>query len=606
MARPLVRCKGCRRKAVAATITENGPYCLNCYKNILAPKRCGECGKTVRAERSARRPVCSPCRRKIAISKLKCSLCHRPIKGRVGKDLAGRRIIGTCCYTKVARLTKCGYCMQMHRGCSRSVAHGITRRACPKCLRDRLPLCHICRSRRRPFEIRDGHPLCKSCAHGQTPRHPCVECGRLSIRLAYGRCSFHAARFYVPKVVLRLSNGLKQGWSKTLFARYGDLLLERACVPRCVPGYLRKDIGFFMKLDSSFTSLDSLSAVSLATVLGPEDLSRFRRASAFLTSEKHIGSLADAEVQWELHQHRASRIRKTLASGWARAAFDAFHSHMHAQRLLYQERGHKRVREPTTVKGVMSALIGAHHLLRATEARGGTDVTAISQRDIDNLLASTRLLPQRLGRFVAYLNENTRRFSRLRTIKRGGTTGIPAGTLTATSFDRLVGRLLKVTDRRDVRGAVIALLCLLYAQTPNRVLSLKRDFVRQSDGHWEVLFAKEWVTLSDGVGRLLGSWMTGRRESSIIDTTNSSQFVFPGRKPGFPMTTDGFHCWLRPWGVKPQQLHSSGVANLVRSPHFSPRVAVDLLGITHSGISKYLDAMAPMQASQIAELVKHK
>src|SRR5690606_27198589 len=116
--------------------------------------------------------------------------------------------------------------------------------------------------------------LCRKCTRGPLQRFPCAECGRLSYQLRNGRCSFHAARFYVPKVAKRLSSSLRQDWVRAAFMSYTQCLLDKVDGSRSISGYIRRDAVLFAHLDRHFESPSSLTNALLAETLGPKELNR--------------------------------------------------------------------------------------------------------------------------------------------------------------------------------------------------------------------------------------------------------------------------------------------------------------------------------------------
>ena len=480
---------------------------------------------------------------------------------------------------------------------------GIHRLACPRCLRRRLPICPSCHKRARIYQTPDRGMLCRKCAHGPLQRFPCAECGRLSYRLSHGRCSYHAARFYVPKIAKRLSASLRKDWVRAAFMGYTERLLEKVDGSLTIPGYIRRDVGLFAHIDRHFESPSKLTNTALAEALGPKEMSRYQRACGYLVTCGLIDSLSAPEVEWALTTWRIRAIKEELKSEWAKSAFDAFHEHLLMRRSLLIERGHCRTREPIAPRGVLSAMYGAMHLIKTAEKRGSIGVEDITQRDLQWLLSHSKLALARLGRFVSYLNTETPRFHKLKLPTVGGNQGLPDGVLSSEEFEALVRRLLRSDAPSDRMPVLVSLLCLLYGQPPNRILKMKRDRTRFQEGCWEVRFAKEWVTLHPDVSDRMASWMASRRELSVVEATGASPYLFPGRRAGSPITTDALHAWLRTYRIKPQQLQSSGVAQMVQSEDFHPSIATDALGLTRVMVAKYMKLLAPVSQSQMGSLI---
>ncbi|MBD7987617.1 hypothetical protein H9645_06190 [Luteimonas sp. Sa2BVA3] len=384
---------------------------------------------------------------------------------------------------------------------------------------------------------------------------------------------------------------------------YTDLLLERVEGSRSIPGYIRKDVGLFAHLDRHFESASKLTNVRLAQLIGPREMYRYQRACGYLVSSGLIESLSNPEVSWALTSWRVCTLKAELRSEWAQDALDSFQTHLLERRSFLASRGHRRTREPMTPKGVLSAMYGATHLLKTAEKRGGTTIQDITQRDIQALLSQSNLVPNRLGRFVAYLNTETPRFHRLKLPRIGGSRGLPDGILSADAYEDLIQILMQADSPPDRALAIVSLLCLLYGQAPYRVLRLRREQARLRDELWEVQFAQEWVPLDPDVSQRMAVWMDTRREFSVVEATDASPFLFPGRRAGSPLSTDTLHAWLRPYGVKPQQLQSSSIAQLVQSEAFHPSVATGMLGLTRTCVTKYVKALAPAHLKLIDSLV---
>ena len=598
----VVPCRRCGAQGAPATITMQGPYCKYCYTHHLVPLDCCSCGRRTRAEPRARSPRCRTCRNALDLVKKRCALCKRRIQN-VQKNLPDGGVIGQCCYHKVRPHKLCEYCRKPTRLGARAPTFGIKRLACPRCLRRRLPICPSCHQRARIYPTPDRGTLCRKCAHGPLQRFPCIECGRLSYRLSHGRCSFHAARFTVPRLAERLGRSLHRPWVRAAFIAYTNVLLDRVDGSRSIPGYLRRDLGLFAHLDRHFHSPADLTNVRLAEVMGPKEINRYRRACGYLVSSGLIASMSEAEVEWAMTAWRIRELRRGLQSTWCQSAFDAFHAHLLERRALLLERGHQRTREPMTPRGVLSALYGAAHLLQTADRRGSIGVQDITHRDIQSLLSRTKLNLNRLGRFIAYLNAETPRFHRLKLPKVGGNHGLPDGLLGTEDFDSLVQKLLRAESPRDQVPVLVSLLCLLYGQAPARIMRLKRHQVRLQDGSWEIQFARAWIPLHPDVNERMVSWMRSRREISVVEATNTSPYLFPGRRAGSPMTTEALHSWLQAYGIKPQQLQSSGLSQMVQSEDFHPSMATDSLGLTRTVVAKYMKLLTPANLRQIQDLV---
>ena len=602
--RPVRKCSKCGQLRKTATITPLGAYCHYCYKNFLVPKACATCGRSTRAEPRAKKTQCATCRRTAILKTLRCQLCKKPITG-IEKHLPDGGVVGPCCYYKVAPLRKCGYCGRLAKHCSRAVSQGIHRTACGPCRQKRMPKCENCGFKRHTYPTQEGRKLCRQCFEGRPPaKKKCIECGHLSRTLSHKRCVYHAWRFHVPKTVARLATGVKQAWVKDLFKQYANTLLDGVGSSRCIPGYLRADIAFFGLIDSAFASPKELTNVNVVLRLGKKSINRHRRAVSFLVSAGHIGSMNDTDVQIALIPWRTRTVRQLLTEPWMERLIDQFLAELLARRALLLSKKHKRTREPIAAASIAAAVKGAARLLAHAAGRGVTSPHAIKQSDVTSFLAKTPVLPQHIARFIAFLNTCTKRFTKLTLPQRSIQTGLPDGLLSERAHSRLVAAMFRTRSHRDTGYALLALFCLLYAQPVDKARQMRSTQLRPSAMGWEARFAKQWVLLDEALTPMIALWLSKRRESSVTDRTGASEYLFPGRKTGFPITTDTLHSWLSQYGVKPQQLQSSGLASLVRDPDFHPRVAIDGLGVKSSQVTRYMSALGSAELHRAGELVR--
>lgn len=602
MARAIITCSYCRRERTLAIRTGRGAYCNYCYQHHLVEHRCIRCGRRARAERDETRPICPLCRRADWRANARCATCDKPPK-KIYACLPDGGVLCQHCYVRPVHT--CGYCGKQTRRCQKSRPSGIDRWACRLCFQQRyyrLARCRRCKRVRA--SVRDSEErLCADCTAGKPrPRHTCRYCNGLTLGRVCWRCSGRSA---IPKHTARLAKAITQLWLRQLFLQYADTLSDRVKAPRCVPVYLRRDVAFFVMLDRHFEARQALTNVSLARWLGAEGLTRFRRASSFLVTHGVIGPLACDEVEWAFHDFRAARQRTSLDADWARQAYDAYHCHMRDRIALLKANGIRRTCEPMQVKSVTSALTAACHLLNHAACRGAQSVQEISQRDLDQVSLTKGVKANRLANFVTYLNTSGKRFSRLKAPRPRSYPGLPEGVLGHAAYVALEDRLLApAATRCDLRGSLIALLALKFAQPVHRVLAMRRSQIRQAQDQWQVRFTKLWLPLPIEVAQLLTTWLGSRTEICVVEADHTSPFLFPGHRAMTHYSSDSFGAWLLSLGVKPQQLLPSAIVHLVQHPAFHPRVAIDGLGLTRTCVAKYMDAYASPQLAKVRRLAE--
>lgn len=583
--------------------TAYGFVCPRCYRGVLISLVCSHCHRRkVRTKREDAAPCCAVCRYRNLVATSACARCGVALKHVEQWTQQGP--ICAKCYQRERPALRCGHCW-MHSSTVRVHSkYGEGRPICHRCVYKRLPKCSECKGRFRPVSGAGESTICQKCLSGRIRKVRCA-CGAWTRQFGHKaarcvNCTLKAK--VIPKTRDRLLKGLHQTWVKELFSEYCNMLCRQRRWATPIPAMLRTDFDIFSGIDRAFTSQSQLSESALAAALGPVLFRHRTRLLRWMVSRKLIGSLCPIDREWALLPWRIRALSDEHTPAWIVKTIDSFHKDIVNERDRFVRKNHKRTRAPLRAHSALQNLRSARSFLLVVENWGINEVTAIQQEHVDRY-SSIRRPQNSLCRFFRFLNQRTSRFSPLR-LHGARQISRLARPLTTEEFDELLTRMLRPNTHIELRYMLITLFCLLYAQYPKSAVALRQEQVREDSGRWEFRPAKIWLSVPDSMGALLTQWQSSRREQSIMDTTGSSPFLFPGERALAWVSTGSLNGWLAERGVRSNRLFVSGFANLCRHGLAFASVARDAYGVNPATAVRYLAEFHPARTGIAAREVR--
>jgi hypothetical protein len=123
-------------------------------------------------------------------------------------------------------------------------------------------------------------------------------------------------------------------------------------------------------------------------------------------------------------------------------------------------------------------------------------------------------------------------------------------------------RRLLHDDACPLPNRVAGLLILLYAQKLNVITALTTQHVLREDGRTLLCLGSTPIVLPAPLDALVGTLVAGCRApgSSLLDVP--SPWLFPGRRPGSPLTEDALGQRLHALGISPRQSRNTALFTL--------------------------------------------
>jgi hypothetical protein len=225
--------------------------------------------------------------------------------------------------------------------------------------------------------------------------------------------------------------------------------------------------------------------------------------------------------------------------------------------------------QAVTVKRHVTAAIA---LLDGLAARGRT-LAGASQRDLDNWLTSDQASHRRdAGHFVRWAKQ--RKLTSLEfpaTRWQGPARAIDTETRWSQARWLLHDHTLSPVDR------VAGLLILLYAQTPAAVSRLTLEHVQTAGHAVHLRLGREPVTLPEPLAGLVLELIARRHGHAALGDQGTSPWLFPGGRPGQPISAYQLAERLRQLGMRPAQSRTTALFSL--ATELPAAVLARLLGI---------------------------
>ncbi|MGI8873833.1 MAG: hypothetical protein ACR2KP_05805 [Egibacteraceae bacterium] len=535
-----VACSRCGDVREPATRDPEGrPLCPFCLINDpINHERCIGCGRRRRvSQRGAAGPLCATCVPKTTAT---CSICERTRSCRTS-TITGRPWCANCAHTWAA-CSKCRTLAPVRAG---------TRAA---------PLCATCTSTDVAV-----WKTCPSC--GDTGQLLARDCSRCRLRRRVDELLTDSSGQIRPE--LRTLYDALVGVERPATA--SSWLSRSAAV--AVLGELAAGVrplthASLDELPASKT-LSHLRAVLVATDALP---ARDENLAQLETWTTDVVALADPDVRQVLHRyavwHVLRRLRQRTRNTPTTANQAAF------------ARGHIRA------AAAFLDWLTARRLSLATS----------TQLDLDAWMAAASTGQRgRTGPFVRWARRE--KLTRLE-FPATGWTG-PTGVLdTEGRWDQ--ARRLLHDDTLPLEHRVAGLLVVLYAQQPATISRLTVDDIDATGTHIKIRLGREPIVVPDPVAGLVRQLVTDRRGHARIGEQRHAPWLFPGGRPGQPISSYRLTERLRQGGLQPGQARSTALFQL--ASELPAAILARMLGIHISVAVKWQRASSGDWTSYAAQI----
>jgi len=558
---PEPTCARCGRAHRELTASELGGLCPPCRRHhtAVACARCGvvkpvagrgPAGEALCAVCAPRpKRTCSGCGRERPIARRAhdgqgelCDGCfHGPLAtcSRCGRErpcnfvAAGRPICMTC---SPRALCRCAHCGADRPACARW-AEGPVCEPCYRAALSRRGTCLACGAEHRLVSPPGpGARLCAGCA-GVAPLATCRSCGAEQRPYLDGCCVRCALAARAAELI--------GGTDGPLRAVYEAI--AAAPQPYSAHNWLRRS--------AAARLLGEVASGRLALTHEALDAHRPRQGADYL---RHLlvanGVLArrdDALVRLEAWaaDHLAivaDRDQRRLLRSYAR------------WRVLRRARQRSETAGParTNTRYAKVCLNSATAFLAFLAARQ-RDLGSCTQGDVDDWLAEGPPSAPRVRDFLEWAGDRklTGRFIVPGQPRRGGPAADDAGRWA-------MARRLLHDDGLELGDRVAGTLVLVYGQQLSRIVALTRDQVEVSPGGTRLHLGVTPIDVPPPLDDLLGRLTRERRPYSGVGSPALSPWLFPGLRPGTPLSAYQLGQRLRRLGIEPAPARRSALGHL--------------------------------------------
>lgn len=537
----------------------------------VARPACPDCGRVVPLDRGhAGRRTCRRCAD--AARARACARCGRT-RQIATRDGQGQPMCSRCFLDDPANREECCRCGRLRAVETRTPDGPI----CPSCLQAPVATCAIC-GRVGPAAVSKitGRPRCKAC-HERWMR--CSRCGAVK--------HVYSGTIDAPVCgdCTTADIGVGQAWPPC---------------PRC--GTVEKPTGGTCRrcrIDDTFRQLTADASGDIPPHLEPlrDALRRAERPSTvieWLRHDKVKQTLADVAQDPHALSHdkldqfdgdkTAEHLRSVLVAvgslperdeqlarleRWIEQAVTAVADTGQRRLLRHYATWHllRRLRarnhaSPTTygqAQGIRERVRAAVLFLEWLATRGRT-IADCGQDDLDAWLTDTHAhYLRQSGTFIRWAVDTGHTRQRLET---------PAHTWTGPS-DLIDGehrwaqaRRLLHDDTLDLADRVAGLLLLLYAQRAATITALTTTHVDIRDDTVSIHLGPTPVELPEPVAGLLRALEAARAGHAAIGRPAATRWLFPGRRPGNPVSAAQMNKRLRDIGLRPKPARSAAMFGL--------------------------------------------
>jgi hypothetical protein len=513
-----VPCARCTAVRDPVTRDENGgAICANCFVNDpVNQEDCRGCGRRRPvAVRTPDGPLCASCR---PIAEMTCAICARTARCEIAK--ATGKPWCTRCQQRWARCSGCGTVRQVRGGTAER------------------PLCATCTRADRSF-----WKACPTC--GELTKLTVGPCVRCALRDRLGELLSGPTGAIRPELRGLMENlaGVERpltvlGWlaGSEAVAVLGELGQGRLVLSHSTLDQL-----------PSAKPVEHLRAVLVATGALPERDEQMAQLELWVTAT--ISSRAHPDERHLLSRYAVWHLLR---------------------RLRRRGRGTETTYAQTrTLKARVKAAIQLLDWLTAADV---TLATA-NQGHLDAWLASDGAVLRRdAGHFVRWAAEEHLASLDLPAVRWRG----PTGAIDAEGRWEDARRLLQ-DDTADLPDRVAGLLVVLYAQRAASISRLTVGHVEIDSGGVRLHLGARPATLPEPLAAMVADLVASRRGHAVLGNTATTAWLFPGGRPGRPISASRLTERLRAIGIWARPSRSAALFQL--AAELPAAVLARLLGV---------------------------
>lgn len=505
-----------------------------------------------------RRPACGRCRRVVTLSKqadgvricrnccarahaVPCSRCG-DVREPAARDAEGRPLCPFCLVNDPMNQEVCVGCGRRQR----VAARGEEGPRCEACRPRTVAMCNVC-GRSAPCRVSTitGRSWCDACARS---RATCSRCGQLA-RLRAGTRAEPLCAACVDRDPTTWKTCPSCGATGRLVTRRCDRCRLRDRLDQLftgTDGHIRLELQTLhqalLELDRPSTALRWVSGSTVMAVLtdiASEDRPLTHAALDDLPASKtlaHLRAVLVATKALPVRDEHLAQLEAWVADTVAARSDLSDHQLLGRYALWHVlRRLRQRTRTTSTTAAQASAaranIHGAVAFLGWLDERQLTLATC-SQLHLDGWMAmATIALQGRTGPFVRWARRE--RLTRL-DFPATAWTG-PTGVLDAEGRWEQAGRLIH-DDAVPADQRVAGLLVLLYAQRAATISRLSIEDIEESHGELGIRLGREPVILPEPIADLVRQLVEVRVGHATIGSDARSPWLFPGGRPGQPIS----------------------------------------------------------------------
>ena len=174
----------------------------------------------------------------------------------------------------------------------------------------------------------------------------------------------------------------------------------------------------------------------------------------------------------------------------------------------------------------------------------------------------------------------------------------PARAISTEDLTVLVRRFL-IDDTIRLPERVAGLFVMCFAQRLTGIVNLRRCDVETRDGHEWVQFGDTPIQLPESIGVLARALCDNARGHATTGASNPSPWLFPGGRPGRPISAEGLGLRLRQYGVRANTARTAAMLDL--AAELPPAVLGDMIGLFPSTAVRWVHAAGGDWTTYVAE-----
>lgn len=571
---------------------------------------------------AVRRPACARCGRVVTLSKKAdglricrtcCARAHAVACSRCGdvrepaaRDPKGRPLCPFCLINDPINHEECVSCGRRRRVALRDSVGPL----CGACVPKTIATCAMCGDN-RPCRISTvtGQPCCTACTRSWAV---CSACATLApVRAGTREAPLCASCSTADAAV----------WKTCPSCGETGSLLARICI-RCrlrkrldellagADGQIRPELDTLYQalagIDRPTTALNWLSRSAAVCVLG--ELASGARALSHAALDElpptktlaHLRAVLVATGALEERDEHVAQLEVWAAQAVA-ARSDADERQLLHRYAVWHVLRRLRQRTRGTPSTANQAKCARENIQAAVAFLdwlmvSGLTLSTCTQLELDSwMLGASTAQRGRTGPFVRWAKKQ--RLTRL-DFPATAWTG-PTGALDTEGRWQQARRLIH-DDALAPEHRLAGLILLFYAQTPAAISRLTLDDIESTDDEVRIRLGREPVLVPEPLAGLIRQLVGSRRGHARIGSGDGSPWLFPGGRPGQPISSDRLAERLRQIDLQPGQARSTALFEL--AGELPAAILARLLGIHISVAVKWQRAAGGDWTNYAAEV----